>query len=361
MSRSKVIVPQDARTRRRTRGSSASKPRSPGPPRTTRRATDRPHGTSAVPAANPPRPASSGAASSRPWTAPAPPVDLAVGTSIDAVCRTDAVCDFLLWVLYRQDRFEVGPPRVPSEPITRRYGHFPQFAAARGAGDPESALALLSSYEREELARYDEPVAELRRSIAAALPVYEAFRAHWECVVKPLEEGLIDIWRDQLETCEPLTLFQRLTRLPLEYDQLHLFACYYHPSGSALTPYPYLFTAPFNRFALEPSVAWFVGHEATHLLLDRTRWWETPAGRRGLKRYGSRYAAEEPLCFLMQNRLSSICGLLPEEEMQRIDASAAPNIPLYLWMQERWDEYQESPERYPTLIQFFLDGLDRAE
>ena len=137
-------------------------------------------------------------------------------------------------------------------------------------------------------------------------------------------------------------------------------ACYYHPSRSALTPYPYLFTAPFNRFGLEPTVAWFVGHEATHLLLDQSCWWETPAGQRGLERYGSRHMAEEPLCFLLQNRLSSTCGLLPEEEMQRIDAAAAPNIPLYLWLQERWDEYQESPERYPTLIEFFLDGLDRA-
>ena len=128
----------------------------------------------------------------------------------------------------------------------------------------------------------------------------------------------------------------------------------------ALTPYPHLFTTLFNRFSLEPTVAWFVGHEATHLLLDRTRWWEMPAGRRGLRRYGSRHAAEEPLCLLLQNRLSSICGLLPEEEMQRIDAGAAPNIPLYLWLQERWDEYQESPDRYPTILEFFLDGLDRA-
>jgi hypothetical protein len=151
-----------------------------------------------------------------------------------------------------------------------------------------------------------------------------------------------------------------MARLPLPHDRLHLFACYYHPSGSALTPYPYLFTTLFNRFSLEPTVAWFVGHEATHLLLDHARWWETPAGRRGIARYGSRHAAEEPLCFLLQNRLSSICGLLPEDEMQRIDAAAAPNIPLYLWMQERWDEYQESPDRYPSIIEFFLDGLDQV-
>ncbi len=279
---------------------------------------------------------------------------------VEAVCCLHPVCDYLLWALYRQDRFDLCPPALLGEPITERYGHFPQFAAARGARRPEEALALLPEYGQEELARHDMPLAELRARVAAALPVYEPFLAHWQGAVKPLEEGLLDCWRDQLETCEPLSLYQRLVRLPLAHDRLYLFACYYHPSGSALTPYPYLFTAPFNRFGLEPTVAWFVGHEATHLLLDRTRWWEMPAGRRGRRRYGSRHAAEEPLCLLLQNRLSSICGLLPEEEMQRIDAGAAPNIPLYLWLQERWDEYQESPDRYPTILEFFLDGLERA-
>src|SRR5262249_14537982 len=125
--------------------------------------------------------------------------------------------------------------------------------------------------------------------------------------------------------------------------------------------HPYVSTARFNRLRLEPGVAWFVGHEAPHLLLDQARWWQTPAGRRGWERYGSRHAAEEPLCFLLQNRLSSICGLLPEAEMQRIDAAAAPNIPLYLWLQAHWDRFQESPERYPTIIEFFLEGLDRAD
>jgi hypothetical protein len=281
-------------------------------------------------------------------------------SSEKAVCCLDPVCDYLLWALYQRDHFELRPPAPPGEPITARYGHFPQFAAARGAPGPEEALGLLPEYAGEELARYDVPIEELRAQIEAALPIYEPFLAHWQSEVKPLEEGLLDNWRDQLETGEPLALYERLARLPLACDRLHLFACYYHPSGSALTPYPFLFTAPFNRFGLEPSVAWFVGHEATHLLLDRARWWETPAGRRGLKRYGSRHAAEEPLCFLLQNRLSSICGLLPEEEMQQIDVGAAPNIPLYLWLQERWDEYQESPERYPTILEFFLDGLERA-
>jgi hypothetical protein len=280
---------------------------------------------------------------------------------VTATCCLDPVCDFLLWALYRQDRFGLRPPAPPGRPITERYGHFPQFAAACGAPRPQAALALLPAYERQELARYDVAAPELWERIEAALPIYDRFIEHWQHEVKPIEEGLLDSWRDQLEMSETLALFQRLARRPLAHDRLYLFACYYHPSGSALTPYPYLFTAPFNRFALEPSVAWFVGHEATHLLLDKAGWWETPAGRRGLERYGSRHMAEEPLCFLLQNRLSSICGLLPEAEMQRIDAGAAPNIPLYLWLQERWDDYQESPERYPTIIEFFLEGLDQAK
>jgi hypothetical protein len=280
--------------------------------------------------------------------------------AVEAVCCLSPVCDFLLWALYRQDRFGLCPPAPPGEPVTERYGHFPQFAAARGAEEPLAALTLLPEYAREELASHDIPPDELRARLEPAHPWYAEFIDHWGREVKPLEEALVDGWRDQIRRCEPLALFQRLTRRPLLHDRLYLYACYYHPSGSALTPYPYLFTTLFNRFALEPTVAWFVGHEATHLLLDRARWWETPAGRRGLARYGSRYAAEEPLCLLLQNRLSSTCGLLLEEEMQRIDAAAAPNIPLYLWMQARWDDYQESPDRYPSIIDFFLDGLDQV-
>src|SRR5216684_292424 len=106
-----------------------------------------------------------------------------------AVCCLDPVCDYLLWALYRQDHFDLCPPVAPGEPITERYGHFPQFAVARGARGPEEALALLPEYAREELAGYDLPVDRLRAQVAAALPFYEPFLAHWQCEVKPLEQG----------------------------------------------------------------------------------------------------------------------------------------------------------------------------
>src|SRR5436309_5513 len=72
---------------------------------------------------------------------------------VDVVCRVDPLCDYLLWVLYRQDRFNRRPPVPPGKPVTERYGHFPQFAAACGAQEPAAALALLPEYGREELAR----------------------------------------------------------------------------------------------------------------------------------------------------------------------------------------------------------------
>src|SRR5438552_17242303 len=68
---------------------------------------------------------------------------------VEAVCCLSPVCDFLLWALYRQDRFGLCPPAPPGAPVTERYGHFPQFAAARGAAEPRAALALLPEYARE--------------------------------------------------------------------------------------------------------------------------------------------------------------------------------------------------------------------
>src|SRR5438132_5710398 len=79
--------------------------------------------------------------------------DLLSFREVTAVCCLDPVCDFLLWTLYRQDRFDLRPPAPPGEPITERYGHFPQFAAACGAPRPQAALALLPAYTRQELAR----------------------------------------------------------------------------------------------------------------------------------------------------------------------------------------------------------------
>src|SRR2546425_11109684 len=95
-----------------------------------------------------------------------------MASMVEAVCCLHPVCDYLLWALYRQDRFDLCPPAPLGEPITERYGHFPQFAAARGARGPQEALALLSEYGQEGLAHHDMPVGELRGRGGTALPVF---------------------------------------------------------------------------------------------------------------------------------------------------------------------------------------------
>src|SRR3954462_2540724 len=135
----------------------------------------------------------------------APESDLAAASALGfregpAICFLAPVCDFLLWVLYRHDRFDLCPPPPPGKPITERYGHFPQFAAACGAPRPQAALALLPAYAREELAQYDVPPIELWERIERALPIYDLFLEHWQCKVKPIVQDLLDSWRDQLST-----------------------------------------------------------------------------------------------------------------------------------------------------------------
>jgi hypothetical protein len=66
--------------------------------------------------------------------------------------------------------------------------------------------------------------------------------------------------------------------------------------------------------------------------------------------------AEEALCLVLQNRLTTACGLLPEAEMQVLTGSAK-HLRVYRWLQEHWDDYLRDTSRYPTLVEYFLTGM----
>src|SRR2546421_6765292 len=82
--------------------------------------------------------------------------------------HTQPLADYLFYGLYRTDRHGLGVPLDLSPiPPTACCGHFPQFVALRGIEFPAELPALVEDYSREELARYDLPLAELRPRILA--------------------------------------------------------------------------------------------------------------------------------------------------------------------------------------------------
>jgi hypothetical protein len=271
--------------------------------------------------------------------------------------HTHALTDYLFYALYRTDRLGLGiPVELRAFPTVECFGHFPQYAALRGAQSAEELPALLEEYYAEELARHDLPLRELAPRIQAAVRGYAEYLPFWHARIFPLESQLLDAWREQARDGEVMELFQRATRLRWPFGEVRLHACYHHPSGSALTPYPYLFSTLFDRYAVEPSVAWFVGHEAIHLLLDAVVWWEHAAAPAAIRWMGGRYLAEEALCLVFQNRMATICGLLPEAEMQVLGGSAK-HLRVYRWLQEHWDEYLTDPVRYPTVVEYLVAGV----
>jgi hypothetical protein len=274
--------------------------------------------------------------------------------------HTHALVDYLFYGLYRTDHLGLDVPLdLSAIPLAECCGHFPQFVALRGAASPAELPALVEEYAGEELSRYDIPLEALRSRIVALVPHFAEYEPFWRERVQPLERRLLGTWRDHLKESETLLLLQRLTRLRWPFPRLHLYACYHHPSGSALTPYPYLFTTLFDRQALEPNAAWFVGHEALHVLLDAVAWWEHPDASAAITWLGSRHMAEEAICLVLQNRLSTACGLLPESEMQVLPGSTK-HLRVYRWLQEHWDEYLRDTARFPTLVEYFLTGLCEA-
>jgi hypothetical protein len=279
---------------------------------------------------------------------------------VHATFDAHSLADFLFYGLYRTDQFGLGVPLDLSEiPPADAVGHFPQYVALRGATSPAELPALVEDYYGEELARYDIRLDELRLRILALRPRFEAYVPFWEERVQPLENRLLANWRRQLRAGHTFDLLQQVTRLRWPFPRIQLFACYHHPSGSALTPYPCLFSTLFDSTAVEPSLAWFLGHEALHLLLDAVAWWEHPDAPAAIRWLGSRHLAEEALCLVLQNRLAILSGVLPESEMQVLRGSAKYLV-VYRWLQDHWEEYRTDAARFPTLVEYFLTGLREA-
>lgn len=291
----------------------------------------------------------------RPWEALR--LHLQPPRRVRVTLHTHALADYLFYGLYRTDRLNLGVPLdLSAIPLAECCGHFPQFVALRGAASPDELPELVEEYFGEELSLYDIPPAALRKRIRALAPHYKEYRPFWRRRVRPLEERMLRAWSAQMAEAHALRRLQRLTRLRWPFPELRLFACYHHPSGSALTPYPYVFTTLFDRRTLEPSAGWFLGHEALHLLLDAAAWWEHPEAPEAIQWLGSRHMAEEALCLVLQNRLSTVCGVLSEAEMQVLPGSAK-HLRVYRWLQKHWEEYLEDTSRFPTLVEYFLTGL----
>jgi hypothetical protein len=196
----------------------------------------------------------------------------------------------------------------------------------------------------------------LSRIIALGESRFQPFEAFWRQEVEPVEEQKIREWREQLDATKPLDLLQVLARLPFPSPTLDIVVMGMHGAGSANTYPAAIYTGVRVR-----NVAWAIGHEATHLLVDEyagAKWLSRPRAAEAIRLIteagGQKYEIEEALALLMQARVSAAAGFTPSD--YRVSANftdPSPKRAILVALEDGWDAYRQSDTE--DLIDFMLD------
>jgi hypothetical protein len=153
---------------------------------------------------------------------------------------------------------------------------------------------------------------------------------------------------------------QTITHLRFPSPTLDVAAIYFHLAGSANFSPAGVYTRTFDR----PNLAFTVGHEAMHLLVNPvtgTDWRKNPAAPRAIalaQQHGLRANdLEEMLSLLMQVKLPQACGLTAESR-RTSDAFKADSMRyrVLVAFEGDWSAYRDdNGRRWPTIIDYFLD------
>jgi hypothetical protein len=172
---------------------------------------------------------------------------------------------------------------------------------------------------------------------------YPLFQQFWEKNIAPAEQQQIDVWRQQLVECAPLDKLQELERLSFPFAKLDVASIALHLSGSGNT-YPVgVYTGLFKK----PNLAWVIGHEATHLMVDQYaghNWHAHPLADQAImmvKQHGGAAGdIEESLALFMQVKVSQACGYT--EQSRRMSEKFPANTPtgaILRSLESGWDDY----------------------
>ena len=232
-------------------------------------------------------------------------------------------------------------------PLVELYHH----ATARVVSRPAPRILV---YGRQ-MPSYD----ILRLIVGRGASAFPRFLEVWKRTIEPKEVANIAVWQAQDAACHPMDSLQALARLPFPSGSLDVGAIDLHFSGSGNYTPMGVYTRTFDH----PSLAFTLGHEATHLLVNPLTghdWRRAPsaadltaaAAARGL----TVDDLDELLALFMQVALPQACGVVPST--RRIsDAFAADTVrhAVLLSPEDDWQQYQGDPRRWPTLIEYFID------
>jgi hypothetical protein len=228
------------------------------------------------------------------------------------------------------------------------YGLLPQYRGARdrilpiGTG-PRRRYRILSYSD------HPPPYDKLQQVVRAGEAAYPKFAPFWRATIAPAEDRQIAAWRTQLAECRPLDKLQELTRLSFPYEHLDVAAIALHFSGSGNTDPAGVYTSLFDK----PNLAWVIGHEGTHLTVDRYaghNWYadpQAPAAIKAVEAHGGVASdIEETLALFMQVKVSQACGYSkPERRMSDNFEATTVKGAILRALEGGWDRYRADPRQ----------------
>jgi hypothetical protein len=287
--------------------------------------------------------------------------------------------DYLFYLLYRDTTRASGLASVPldSVPTLNTLVALPEIVASQHVDTYRQILPLVELYRgvttrivatpAPRILTYGNVPASydsLRAIVFAGEAGYPTFAGIWRRQMEPEELRNIAVWRAQEASCHPMDSLQVLTRLSFPSPTLDVASIYMHFSGSGnYTP-----MGVYSRTFDKPNLAFTLGHEAMHLLVNPMTahdWRKYPAAARtvALGRAAGLNTddLDELLALFMQVKLPQACGTTSAS--RRIsDAFRADSVrhKVLVILEDNWSEYRLSRQRWPTIIDYFLERSAEA-
>lgn len=299
------------------------------------------------------------------------PLDSATNVQIRFV--KSAAADYMLYLFFRStgkfDTLEKAVPLGKIPTLDERIS-LPEVAASSNIASYSDLYPLIEPYKTAKslvvsmgddryriLAySYEMPSYEkVRLILDDGAAEYPAFVKYWNDNIAAAESAQIAAWKQQDAAWHPVQGLQSLARMRFPSSSLDIAALALHGSGSGNTDPEGIYTTLFSK----PNLAWVVGHEGTHLLVDQFgghNWRMLPGAQKAIQLAVARGATgddlEEALCLLMQAKLSQVYGQTLADF--RVSAKLSPSLKkdVLVNLENRWPEYQTNSRQ--TLIEWFV-------
>ena len=241
----------------------------------------------------------------------------------------------------------ISLPEQAASGQVKTYGElYPLLEQYRGATAKVVAMSEGPNKHFRKLAYGDElpTYKQLDEIVHQGEASYRPFQRFWEQNIAPAEQQEIDLWKHQLDECDPLNKLQKMERLAFPFSTLDVASIALHLSGSGNTYPAGVYTTVFKK----PNLAWVVGHEATHLMVDQYaghNWRAYPLADGAITLVvhhgGTANDIEESLALFMQVKVSQACGYTEASRRMsdKFPADTATGAILRS-LESGWDGYQ---------------------